>query len=149
MSDDDGLPTFLTTSTYTKQKETEQIGNDITITEKSPIVNELFKQATDIVSDKLNKASEADKVSEEINKVLDAQVIVKKEIDAQLKKEKIRNEIITQQQKQQNKEETNNSENVTIKQEEDVECAICLNPCQQPVLLSCSHTFCFLCAKVN
>ena len=65
MSDDDGLPTFLTTSTSAKQKETEQNENDITITEKSPIVNELFKQATDIVSDKLNKPSEAEKISEE------------------------------------------------------------------------------------
>lgn len=33
--------------------------------------------------------------------------------------------------------------------EEDIECAICLNPCMQPVQLPCSHTFCFLCAKVN
>ena len=33
--------------------------------------------------------------------------------------------------------------------EEEIECAICLNPCMQPVLLPCSHTFCFLCAKVT
>lgn len=31
--------------------------------------------------------------------------------------------------------------------ESTLECAICLQPCLQPVKLPCSHTFCFLCVK--
>ena len=30
---------------------------------------------------------------------------------------------------------------------EDTECAVCLQPCLQPVRLSCNHIFCFLCIK--
>ncbi|XP_002126121.2 E3 ubiquitin-protein ligase rnf146 [Ciona intestinalis] len=30
---------------------------------------------------------------------------------------------------------------------EEIDCAICLQPCMQPVELPCSHVFCFLCAK--
>jgi len=32
-------------------------------------------------------------------------------------------------------------------EDEVPECAICLNPCLQPVQLPCGHIFCFLCAK--
>ena len=35
------------------------------------------------------------------------------------------------------------------KEDDVLECAICLNPCMQPVQLPCSHVFCFLCAKVS
>ena len=31
--------------------------------------------------------------------------------------------------------------------EGDKDCAVCLQPCLQPIKLSCNHTFCFLCIK--
>ena len=45
---------------------------------------------------------------------------------------------------------TSNKDTSNADKEDDVlECAICLNPCMQPVQLPCSHVFCFLCAKVS
>nr|CAB3265632.1 E3 ubiquitin-protein ligase rnf146 [Phallusia mammillata] len=37
--------------------------------------------------------------------------------------------------------------NANLVREQSIECAICLQPCMQPVQLPCSHIFCFLCAK--
>lgn len=45
--------------------------------------------------------------------------------------------------------DTEQDDSPHLVREDSEDCAICLQPCLQPVKLSCGHIFCFLCAKVS